>query len=127
MVGLTDWKLVQVGQRVSAVVNLVCGDLQGVGSCHLCQSVDRQAAKLWVRGSMPQGSTFCLLDVRVSAVNPVVLDLDGQSSVVPVPACRLSAVPKVVELCSGLGAFTGVLPRVSMTAAAGVAPCTSWG
>ena len=63
----------------------------------------------------------------VSAVNPVVLDLDGQSSVVPVPACRLSAVPKVVELCSGLGAFTSVLPRVSMTAAAGVAPCTSWG
>ena len=120
MGSLVDWKEIHVGQCINTVLNVVCRDLEGVNTCHLCQSSDRQAAKIWVKGILPAGPSLCLLDVQVSAVGPVVLEVGSQSVVVSVPGCRLSDVTCVVELCSGLGAFSSGLSRLHLNAVAGV-------
>ena len=126
MGSLVDWKEIHVGQCINTVLNVVCRDLEGVNTCHLCQSSDRQAAKIWVKGILPAGPSLCLLDVQVSAVGPVVLEVGSQSVVVSVPGCRLSDVTCVVELCSGLGAFSSGLSRLHLNAVAGVDENPVW-
>lgn len=126
MGSLVDWTTVYVGQCINTVLNVVCRDLEGVNTSHLCQSSDRQAAKIWVKGILPAGPSLCLLDVQVSAVGPVVLEVQSQSVVVPVPTCRLSDVTCVLELCCGLGAFTSGLSRLHLNVVAGVDENPVW-
>eukprot|EP00435_Cladocopium_sp_Y103_P054990 s775_g18.t1 len=124
--GLLDLNTVETGQRISLVVNVICTDLQGVRPCHLVQSGDRQQKKMWLHGNIGSGSTLCLLDGLVTSVSPLVVSVDDQSQVHPIPPCRAVDLSRVVELCSGLGAFTSVLSRFGLTSVAGVDENKVW-
>ena len=117
---LVNWDSLHVGQRISMVVHMVCRNLEEDEQFHISQSVDKQAKKVLIRGAMPDATMVALLNVSVSSLCPVEVRLDGAASTVPIPPCQASDLVQVVELCSGLGAWSSIAHRVRLSARVGV-------
>ena len=112
-----DWTKFSVGQRVSLVLALIC---HSEGSWHLTQSSDRRGLKIWVRGKLPFEATMVGVDLLVTSLTPMQMEVDGDSLVFPVPVCTRAALTQVVDLCAGMGGFTAVIDRLGFHAKAGV-------
>ena len=98
-----DLNSLVVGQRTSLVLAMVCHCSQG--NWHLTQSQDRRACKIWLQGDVPSHGSLVGVDLLVTSLTPLQLEVDSESFVCPVPVCTQSALSQVVELCSGLGGF----------------------
>lgn len=93
-----------MGQRLHLVLTIICFD--SLGMMHLAQSSDRRGVRLWVKGELPREATVAGVDLLVTSLDPVQLDLDSQSFVVPVPPAARPDLYCVVDLCSGLGGLS---------------------
>lgn len=119
-----DWTSLQPGQRVNGVLSVICFDAKG--NKHLTQTSDRRCLKAWVMGSIPCVSAIAGVGLLVTSVLPLQLLVDSSSVVVSVPPCDRTSLMQVVELCSGLGGFSSVAPRVGFSVQAGVDQNGRW-
>ena len=113
-----DWSAVTMGQRIHLVLTIICFDT--LGGLHLAQSADRRGVKLWVKGTLPRETTVAGVDLLVTSMDPVRLDVDLQSYVVPVPTADRSDLYRVVDLCCGMGGLSYAAAQVGLSVLAGV-------
>lgn len=86
----------------------------------MTQTSDRRGLKVWVRGKLPMEGTMVGVDLLVTSLTPMQLEVDKDTKVFPVPVCSRSDLTKVIDLCSGMGGFTAVIDRIGFHAKAGV-------
>ena len=118
LLGAMDVGSLVVGQRTCCVMSIICVDSEGMR--HLAQSNDRRGTKIWVKGHIPIGATVTGVDLLVTSVNPVEVEVDSKSFLVPVPTCDRNDLLRVLDLCSGLGGFSYAAVKAGFSVRAGV-------
>lgn len=113
-----DWSSLVIGQRACLVLTLIC--LDPAGGWHLAQSHDRRGVKVWVKGELPHVATVAGVDLQVTSVVPVQLEVDATTFLVPVPPCARPDLYRVVDLCAGMGGFSYAAAKAGFKVCAGV-------
>ena len=126
MVGLQKWEDLQFGDTWSGVVHTLVrfGDGAILGN-----SCDRSSRKVVVRNANldPNVTDFVVINAKVLQVNPMsICEVGLTSMVVPMPPCEECHFEAVVELCSGLGVFSSMAPKVSLNLKVGVVQNGKW-
>ena len=120
----TDWNSLRIDTKVQLVFSVVCRT--GDDGPHMVQSCDKRGIKIWIWGQLPLGDLMGAVDLQVTSLHPVHLQIVSTSFVYAIPSCVRSNLSEVVDLCCGIGAFTHLLDRVGMTLKVGVDQNGRW-
>ena len=82
--------------------------------------------KVWIHGPLPLEGTLAGVDLLVTTVSPLRLEVDEVAKVFSVPVCTRAALFSVVELCCGMGGFSSTAERLGFVVRAGVDQNERW-
>ncbi len=119
------WESLAIGDLISFVARTVVLDNHGK---HLFIPVDSPLVKVVIIGELSSmAETYSFLDVRVTSVDGLVCcSLDCASHVLPIAPCVGEDMRLIVELCSGMGAFSSVASKLGCHVLAGVDQNPCW-
>lgn len=125
MVIFPQWGALSVGDTISFVGKTIVLDN---GGKHLFRAMENPAIRVVVEGELPKmADVFTFLDVRVKSVEGLVCcQLIDASHALPIAPCLGEDLRLVVELCSGMGAFSSVVPKLGGHVVAGVEQNECW-
>ena len=120
-----NWNELAVGDTISFVAKTIVLNNQGR---HLVCPIDSPSRRVVVIGELPQVSdTFTFLGVKVVTNQSFVgCRLPDASHALPIPPCLGDDLKMVVELCSGMGAFSSVSKLLGCHLLAGVDQNPIW-
>ena len=119
------WDALTVGDTISFVARTIVLNNQGR---HLVCPIDCPTVRVVIEGELPQtADTFSFLGVQVVTTNQFVCcRLADASHALPIAACVGDDLKLVVELCSGVGAFSSVSKLLGCHVIAGVDQNPKW-
>ena len=119
------WDSLAIGDTISFVARTVVLDNHGK---HLFRPVDSPMVNVVVIGELPNmADTYSFLDVRVTSVDGLVCcSLSSASHALPIAPCLGEDMRLIVELCSGMGAFSSVATKLGCHVLAGVDQNPCW-
>lgn len=89
----TNWRQIKVDGTIQGVFSVVCRS-DALEGPHLCQSTDRQGAKIWLWGQLPAGELLGGVDLQVVDTKPI----------------QLRVLPRLLSIRS-LAVLVQILPR----------------
>ena len=119
------WDALAVGDIISFVAKTIVLNNQGR---HLVCPIDCPSMKVVISGELPQVSdTFSFVAVQVVTIQSFVCcRLPDASHALPVAPCLGDDLKLVVELCSGVGAFSSISSLLGCHVVAGVDQNPRW-
>ena len=120
-----NWDLLQIGERVNLVGTPLIMDNNGD---HLFRTLETPCKEVVIRGILPKDiGTFAVVGLKIRAIRPVTIGcIDEQTECFAVPPCQMADMFYIVELCSGMGAFSSVAAHCGMRVCAGVDQNDKW-
>ncbi len=120
-----DWEKLQIGDRINVVGTPLILDNKGD---HLFRTLEVPYKEMVVKGSIPvDHGTVAFVDLVITALQPVmVCGIDDSTGVFPLLPCQMADMFRIVELCSGMGAFSSVAKQCGFTVCAGVDQNEKW-
>ena len=124
---IPQWSLLQYGDSVDAVVRILVKDGLKILGC----TMDYPSRAIIIKGDISpeifSRDTVVLLNSKVVEVKPTLtLEIGGGSYIQGLPACDVSNMQQVVELCSGIGIWSSMAHYVDFKCLAGVDTNQRW-
>lgn len=127
MVISPQWSKISPGETIDVVVKSAALGLSN--GTNLVQTLDKSLQWILISGDLgaPSDQYVCLGLSVVSVGKRVVAQLTDESIVRPLGPPVADSYAKVVELCSGLGAWSSICGEVGLQSVAGVDQNARWG
>ena len=120
-----NWGALKEGDRVSLVGTPLILDNKGD---HLIRTLETPCQEVVVRGSqLGDSGTIAFVGLVVKAIQPVpICCVDEETGVFPIMPCQMADMFRIVELCSGMGAFSSISEHCGFKVCAGVDQNGRW-
>ena len=120
-----NWAVLQHGCSINVVLQTLLVEKDGL----VGRTLSMPSQKILVRGDMPSDfkSVVVIVNAKAIEVAPIpVIEVGLDTGFYSVPHCSSDRLRNVVELCSGIGAFSSVASQFNMRTLAGVDFNAKW-
>ena len=120
-----NWDVFKEGDRVSLVGTPLIMDNRGD---HLFRTLEAPCKEVVIRGILPvEHGTIAFVGLVIKTLKPVTICcVDDVSGIYPIFPCQMADIFRIVELCSGMGAFSSIAEHCGFKVCAGVDHNDKW-
>ena len=120
-----NWDVFKEGDRVSLVGTPLIMDNRGD---HLFRTLEAPCKEVVIRGILPvEHGTIAFVGLVIKTLKPVTICcVDNVSGIYPIFPCQMADIFRIVELCSGMGAFSSIAEHCGFKVCAGVDHNDKW-
>ena len=114
-----NWADFKEGDRVSMVGTPIILDNRGD---HLFRTMEVPCKEVVIRGCLPvEHGTIAFVGLVIKTLTPVTIcSIDDATGIYPIYPCQMADMFRIVELCSGMGAFSSIAEHCGFKVCAGV-------
>ncbi len=130
MVVAPNWKCLKTGDRIDVVIRaVVLADVENHQCEHIVQSLDRQQKWMMVTGKLGEAADcYAAFGLCVTGLGArLQVRIDEESCIHPLEPPSASSFGNIIELCSGLGAWSTAACELGLNVIAGVDCNHRWG